>query len=395
MTCEDFQATQLDKWQGVTSPDADRRLEEHASTCPSCREEASSDVPSVLSLLRRTEDTYEPSSALWNRIEAAMTPASASPTRRTWGIFRVAAALIAAAALFVAWQSTQGTERAVRPTAAVVKDALGSSSPALGTSIAVGTPLTLAAGEATLLDLPNAGRVEIRGPAEVRFDKPLAWTLTRGELTADIIPGRQGFSVSTPCAEVSVTGTVFRVNAAAKGTALTVARGTVRLANAKGAQAVAAKTRSMAIPGAAPSEPTPVEAYALDDLSVGEALHRDPGLTLDAAEDLTLRFHFSSPFARLFLLPPAASPTPYYILNGVDSDGKAFSVRLNDLGGQGNGAMAVEGKSELVQAFKVRSVLPHKGFYLVSGLYVSAGSAAGNPEWQGMVESSPILIEVK
>ncbi len=395
MTCEDFQAAQLDKWQGAASPDSDRRLEEHASTCPACREEASSDVPSVLSLLRRVEDTHEPSAMLWNRIEAAMTPASTSPTRSTWGIFRVAAAFIAAAALFVAWQSTQGTDRAVKATAAVVKDALGTSSPALGTSIAVGTPLTLAAGEATLLDLPNAGRVELRGPAEVRFDAPLAWTLTRGELTADITPGGPGFRVTTPCAVVYVTGTVFRVNAAAKGTALSVARGTVRLENARGSQAVAEKTRSMAIPGAAPSTPTPVEPYALDDLSVGGALHRDPDLALDSAENLTLRFHFSSPFARLFLLPPAASPTPYYILNGVDSDGKAFSVRLNDLGGQGNGPMAVEGRSELVQEFKLGSVLPHKGVYLVSGLYVSAGSAAGNPEWQGMVESSPILIEVK
>ncbi|MEK6911368.1 MAG: FecR domain-containing protein, partial [Candidatus Thermoplasmatota archaeon] len=106
-----------------------------------------------------------------------------------------------------------------------------------------------------LREVERQGREErwpIVGPAERSLDQPLAWTLTNGVMTADITPGGRGFKVTTPCAVVSVSGTVFRVNASTTGTALTVARGVVRIANGEGAQSVAEKSRSMARPGAAP-----------------------------------------------------------------------------------------------------------------------------------------------
>ncbi|GEM_PF-5925630 len=400
MTCEEFQASQLDKWHGDGTSTPERDPSEHLASCPACREDAS-DIPSVLSLLRQTRDTYEPSATLWNRIEAGIS-ATAGPNpmpRRTWWVLKVAAAMLVAAALFTVWQSTQESERVVPQTAAIVRDALGVGAPAQGTRIDVGQHIRLAAGSSALLELPDAGQVELLGPAELSLDQPLAWTLTNGVLTADISPGGRGFRVSTPCAEVSVSGTVFRVNASRTGTALTVARGVVKIANAKGAQSVAEKSRSMARPGAAPSTPTPVQDYALADIRVESSLRRDPHLSIESsdqqASDLTLRFHFTSPHARLFLSPPAASPTPYYILNALDAEGNAFSVRLNDLGGEGRHPVAIEASGDLVQEFKVREVLPHEGTYMVSGLYVSAGATAGSPEWQGMLESSPILIDVK
>lgn len=396
MTCEDFQASQVEKWQGHGTPDVDRHASEHLANCASCREEAS-DLPSVLTLLRQVDDTYEPSATLWNRIEAglAVTAGPSPMPRPSWWVFKVAAAMLVAAALFAAWQSTQESERVLPQTAAVVRDALGDGAPKLGTRLDVGQRLRLAPGSAALLDLPGAGTVELLGPAELSMREPLAWTLTHGSLTADILPGGRGFRVSTPCAEISVTGTVFRVNASATGTALTVARGVVRIANERGGQSVVEKSRSMARPGAAPSVPTPVEEYALADLRVETSLRRDPHLSIEATDDLTLRFRFTSPHGRLFLSPPATSPTPYYIMNAVDDEGNAFSIRLNDLGGEGKHPVAIDANGELVQEFKVRDVLPHKGTFLVSGLYVSAGPSTGNPEWQGMLESSPILIDVK
>ncbi|MEK7866472.1 MAG: hypothetical protein AAB434_07285, partial [Planctomycetota bacterium] len=160
------------------------------------------------------------------------------------------------------------------------------------------------------------------------------------------------------------------------------------------AQSVAEKSRSMARPGAAPSAPTPVQDFALADIRVEPSLRRDPHLSIEA-EDLTLRFRFTSPHAKLSLSPPAASPSPYYILNALDDAGNAFVVRLNDLGGDGKSPVAVDPNGDLVQEFNVRRVLPHEGTYMVSGLYVSAGAASGSLEWQGMLESSPILIDVK
>ena len=395
MTCEEFQASQLDKWQGDGTPTPDRDPAEHLASCPSCREDAS-DLPSVLSLLRQTEDAYEPSAALWNRIEAGISAATGPKPmpHRSWWMLKVAAAMLVAAALFTAWQSTQGSDRVVAQTAAVVRDALGAGAPAQGSRLDVGQHLRLAAGSSALLELPGAGQVELLGPAELSLDQPLAWTLTNGVLTADITPGGRGFKVTTPCAVVSVSGTVFRVNASTKGTALTVARGVVRIANGEGAQSVAEKSRSMARPGAAPSAPTPVQDFALADIRVEPSLRRDPHLSIEA-EDLTLRFRFTSPHAKLSLSPPAASPSPYYILNALDDAGNAFVVRLNDLGGDGKSPVAVDPNGDLVQEFNVRRVLPHEGTYMVSGLYVSAGAASGSLEWQGMLESSPILIDVK
>lgn len=395
MTCEEFQAAQLEKWQGTSTQELDSDASEHVASCPSCREDLA-DLPSVLSLLRYLNETYEPSAALWDRIEAgisATTGASPMP-HQSWWALKVAAAMLVAAALFTAWQSTEERERLVPQAAAIVRDSIGGEPPQ-GTRLDVGHTIRLAAGASALLDLPNAGTAELVGPAELTLDGPLAWTLSQGELTAEIRPGGRGFRVSTPCAEVSVPGTVFRVNASLKGTSLTVARGLVRIANGHGAQTVAERSRSMARPDAAPSEPKPVEDWALADLRVEPSLRRNPHLSIESSEDLTLRFRFTSPHARLFLSPPAASPTPYYILHALDDAGNAFAIRLNDLGGQGKHPVAVDPDTEMIQAFDIQKVLTRKGTYMIWGLYVSARATAGSPEWQGMLESSPILIHVK
>lgn len=105
--------------------------------------------------------------------------------------------------------------------------------------------------------LPDGTRATLRPRTELRIlaATPPSLSLEKGEVFFDVIPGAgRRFSVVTPDARISVTGTQFSVKRA-EHTEIYVSSGEVAVANDRGEVAVPAGTATSARKGAAPARP--------------------------------------------------------------------------------------------------------------------------------------------
>jgi ferric-dicitrate binding protein FerR (iron transport regulator) len=94
--------------------------------------------------------------------------------------------------------------------------------------VAVGDEVRTEAGQRRRLVLPDGSVVYVNQESSIKVNAPRRLTLTRGEVFVETVPG-EAFMVATPKREMTASGTRFAVRAEAKGAAVLVTNGEVKV----------------------------------------------------------------------------------------------------------------------------------------------------------------------
>jgi hypothetical protein len=414
MSC-DVIASQLTDYVKLelTRAEADQ-VAAHLNSCPNCRE-IEAEIRKNFGLLHFAP-AASPSPHLWTRIDAAIDrieseadqiPTRSAPLRWAAALAALAATiLVAAAVTIVARQGEPAKPTAVArlekigPGVTIFRTTAEGRSPiAIGGEVRDGETITMDPGAAAIFTMPGVGRFRVSGGTTLKIAGLRLLELSGGELIADITPGGKGFTVQTPDARAVVRGTLFRIHAAHRRTALTVARGVVTFGNARGLVDVRAGARSEASAGQAPEAPLDLAADAADwDLFRSVA----PGPTVRLQVNGPVA-HGHAPFQIVLssegetAVESGVSDRTYVILTLEDPSGQRRHLRLTGAeltaryeGLVSRGIATLDRNRHLTLTGDLKD-LDTPGRWTVFALYASGGR---DETWAGYAESPPVEIEV-
>ena len=218
--CEDYQALIPAYLAGNLSPSRRLLLEDHSRSCLSCRRAV------------KQARSGEPAAS-------RPQPLAAVPSRRGPVLRWAAAAILAVALGFTAWNLLDVLDLTHRQTAtiAALHGDLYRVAPegyiplAVGQEIPFGKTMRTAKGSGAVVRLTDGSEVEISARAEVQLVERRQGTtieLARGNIIVEAAPQDSGrLFVATDDCLVSVKGTIFSVNSGTKGSRISVLEGQV------------------------------------------------------------------------------------------------------------------------------------------------------------------------
>ncbi len=218
----------------------------HLESCPSCaqmlstiehlhREGSAFVGESHPDLKLRIMRSLEP--ALEQR-RARNTVASASVARGWfWQLLSgIAVLLIVAVSIF----GTRHPEIVSPPTTGPVTASIPTSfmmvvNGGVPTQVSLDNPVSLFAEETATVTVPDGSTLQVNGPARLNI-LPRGFHLVQGRLQAEVVKGQGEFTGTTPHGQITVLGTVFKVETDQRKTLVEVISGRVRV-QADGQQA--------------------------------------------------------------------------------------------------------------------------------------------------------------
>ena len=389
----------------------------HLNSCENCRN-IEAEIRKNFGLLRLAP-AASPSPDVWSRIDASINriEAGQEPVRplaraagwRVAGVLGLAAAVLVTVTVAAMMMKTDGpaarrdvarVER-LGPGVSIFRMGEGGRTPMVpGSTLAEGDTISMDPGAAAIFRMDGVGRFRVSGGSVLRIKGERTLELEKGEVVADITPGGRGFEVRTPEAKAVVLGTLFRVYAEGGRTALTVARGTVTFANARGSVPVGAGSQSSATADGAPSAPLALEASAAD-WDLFNSVAPGPQVRLEFAEapaGADVPFTITLGCDASTLCEAGVSERTYVILTVEGPGRQQRIVRLaaGDLtpayGGALKGGLAqIDREHPLRFTGKLR-VQDGAGTYRVTALYATDGR---DDSWGGFAESPAADFEVK
>jgi len=103
--------------------------------------------------------------------------------------------------------------------------------------VSLDNPVSLFAGEAAQITLPDASTLKVDGPARLSI-APRGFHLASGFLTASVCKGKGTFVATTPHGQIEVLGTVFSCDSTAQKTVVKVIEGKVKVKPDQGSEQV-------------------------------------------------------------------------------------------------------------------------------------------------------------
>jgi predicted GH43/DUF377 family glycosyl hydrolase len=301
MKCNDVRLRLVPFLKGALAADEAAGVESHLTDCVSCAREKEYLKPAVALLARARLATTEIDEGRVVEMVRAQTGVRrlAGPRARAW---RWAAAGVAAAAILAAAVWIYGLRLpGGKPVAPAVTGELRASRLRPGDvgmiaqvcgkpeirqraadwrtarqydTFRVGDGLRTGKGQAFALWFTDGTRMRIGPNTQVMLlppgkggGRPTVVQLDRGDVSVAVAKARSGFTVQTPAATATATGTRFGLDVAELGrTTLAVFSGSVTFASAAGEVTASGAVRTAANPGAAPEQPVSI---GLSDLLRG------------------------------------------------------------------------------------------------------------------------------
>lgn len=421
MSCDDYLADAVGMTPSDFGPDYES-TKSHLDECSNCRREQADfdQIRSLLHVLPAPEPSGDVFAHLLHRIESEPRnrPSHLRPSRAMfWG--KIAAGLLLAVAAAITLEQFGQQAGRVMAQLADVHTPNHAQSPQRVTrdgqvlSLTAGGELkrkeTLVTfdGSTAVFDLPGVGRVKTNGAGKLKLTGEREMALETGVVYVEIEPGRGGYRITTPSAEVEVTGTRFYVRSLHDWTAVLVLDGSVRLKTSAGISHVPACHRAIAHAARPPSTPDPIPSVADRTIHPLAALGPDPSveLTVGAAEFVVgkpapMRMRIASDSDDLWL-EPYRDASPYYLLSIQGDNEPPHTVRI--VGAHAAAAIPRQ-RDEAPQnirraefydvTFDLAGLIQTPGNYEISAMLVSSG-AAERPLWVGVTQSAPISVHIR
>lgn len=288
----------------------------------------------------------------------------------------------------------------------------------------------LAASVGESMQLQVGGNIEIEGSASYTF---LSRSRCRIDSCASASFSLQKqttpFVVETPSGEIHVVGTRFRLIVTADMTRVFLEEGAIDLRNARGSCRVApnslAVMRTDGPPFGMPF-PDPLGAWQTGQQgwwsppSLDVSLQvLNPGVKVgDSLKiEFTLRASYNDQYVRLDF-EPISSASPYYLLTITPPSGSPFTINLSQCHvteieprptqGQTPGFLALGNGQTYGIRCEIPQMVASRGRYLITAVYGSVSPtsirpSAGKPPtppvthypWGGLIESKPVIVDVK